>query len=65
MPVPDLSSMRKVEPPVLVVKLAVTLVLAFIVIVVVVLLPLAPPLQLVNVKPDAGVAVNVTTVPGE
>ena len=66
MPVPDLSSMRKVvPPPVLAVKLAVTLVLAFIVTVVVVLLPLAPPLQLVNVKPEAGVAVNVTTVPGE
>ena len=50
--------------PELLVKLAVTLVLAFIVTVVVGFVPLAPPLQLVNVNPAAGVAVNVTTVPG-
>ena len=56
--------MRKVVVPLLVVKLAVTLVLAFIVTVVVALDPLAPPLQPVKVYPLAGLAVNVTTVPG-
>ena len=44
-------------------KLAVTVLLAFMVTVTDVEVPVAAPLQLEKIKPVAGTAVNVTTVP--
>ena len=47
------------------VKVAVTTLFPFIVIVVGLVVPVAPPLQLLNAYPELGVAVNVTCSPLE